>query len=569
MVVLLPNELENCQQPLPATEAGGQNAHKEVKEVTTLYETSIIHAPPAPAMEESRCQLPGSNAEERDEYPLKKEPGQNTQTYERDGKILGKGPVATGFIDVTITATSERIARREQEISERFNPHPTKTPTDQSGYEGTSITAAQGNREYLAANSEETEWEKDTEHEISQSEPPLSKNKAVRIDKRRRVNGQGRRGTACFTGNTLILAIKSSRPQWIPIWTAVEGDTVIQSLPSGKSDDLSMALMMTMRTVCIFDFPEAKINLLQVGEAYITTRHHIHTDNGWMTARQAAKCGPRKLWIDQACDRVYSLSLNHDGNTTANLQHSPTHLVPATMGCCFEPLLDSQPKGLLTYPNSYLAKLEQIGGMETGWKHFGPNEVSIKLSGEQCLRNNRDREEAWPLTQEERQQKDNPCPTFSLSKYQTDTQQQINFLGSASLLRATPYPSNGDQTAAELMPMMKDAKLMWESAGPVTPEPTDNQYVIKREILEKIEPISQEPHVDIQLRTPNSKKVPWEEVKWVRNPYSLACQDCTGLVGGGARTLQPPGHPYSGIPMRPNADEPTLTVLQICPHNNN
>jgi len=96
------------------------------------------------------------------------------------------------------------------------------------------------------------------------------------------------------------------------------GNTVVQPLPSGRSDDLSMALMTTILTVCIFDCPEAKIDLLQVGEAYITAHHHIYTDDRWMTARQAATNGLIKLWIDQACDRVYSLNLTQGGNILVN-----------------------------------------------------------------------------------------------------------------------------------------------------------------------------------------------------------------------------------------------------------
>ena len=52
-----------------------------------------------------------------------------------------------------------------------------------------------------------------------------------------------------------------------------------------------MAMMMTICTVCIFDCPEAKIDLVQVVEAYITAHHHIHTEDRWMTAHQASDRG--------------------------------------------------------------------------------------------------------------------------------------------------------------------------------------------------------------------------------------------------------------------------------------
>ena len=91
MAVSPPHALENCQQPIPTTEAGERIAHKEAKEITTLYETSILHTPPASATKESRCQLPGFNTEKRDDYPPKMELGQNTQIHEPDGRFLAKG----------------------------------------------------------------------------------------------------------------------------------------------------------------------------------------------------------------------------------------------------------------------------------------------------------------------------------------------------------------------------------------------------------------------------------------------------------------------------------------------
>jgi len=365
-----------------------------------------------------------------------------------------------------------------------------------------------------------------------------------------------------------------------------------------------MAMMTTIRTVCIFDCPEAKIDLLQVGEAYITAHHHIHTDNGWMTACQAANRGLRKLWINQACNRVYSLSLNQGSNilvnTTSQLQHSPTHLVAGTMGCCLEPTSAPQHKGSLTYPHSHLAKLEQIRGMDTGRKHFGHNEVTTELNGELCFRNNRDREEAGPRTQEDKQQT-TPGSTFGLSTYGTETQQWVNLPKPANSSHATSCPSDVDplvslETKSHVThplsetttlldtqlrtPMCVGSKLdavveddeeedMCEFnarlaclrdascsgckfcqlpekqhlcnaydvnvCSPATPEPTDSLSVIKKDSMKKIEHTSQElfqdHDVEIQLCTPKGEKVLWEEVKWVRNPYSLVCHDSTDLPG--------------------------------------
>jgi len=58
--------------------------------------------------------------------------------------------------------------------------------------------------------------------------------------------------------------------KWIPINSVEAGDTVIQTLPSGRSDDLTGAQMTGVRTVCTFNCPKQKMDLLQVGEVYIT-----------------------------------------------------------------------------------------------------------------------------------------------------------------------------------------------------------------------------------------------------------------------------------------------------------
>jgi len=102
-------------------------------------------------------------------------------------------------------------------------------------------------------------------------------------------------------------------------------------------------------------------------------------------ARHVATRGLGTLWLDRDCDIVYGLSLQQGGNilvnTTALLQHSPTLLMSATMGCCLKTPTDSQPTGSLRYPPHNLAKLWQIKVMDTGLKHFGPNELSIASNG--------------------------------------------------------------------------------------------------------------------------------------------------------------------------------------------
>jgi len=202
--------------------------------------------------------------------------------------------------------TSKTIIRRKQESSERYHPHSTEIFTSQSDCTGIAPTEILETGRQPAANSTEI-----VEAENTKQEPTLTKAQTASIDKRRRrqarANGQGNRGTACFTH-------KQNRAIWIPIVEAKKGDMVVQSLPSGKIEDLSRAVMTPINTVCIFESHDAKIDLVQMGAAYITAYQNIHTENGWMTARQASERGQGKLWTNLVCKRVYSLCLNGGGN---------------------------------------------------------------------------------------------------------------------------------------------------------------------------------------------------------------------------------------------------------------
>ena len=126
------------------------------------------------------------------------------------------GPVTAGLVDFTLVATPDKITRREQEIFERYHPYHTKTPphTHQSGNAGTITAAVQGARGHQPTGSEKMERENSTVNETRSPEPPLSKTEATSIEKcrRRKIRdmGQGKRGTACFTGGTPIPAIRTS-----------------------------------------------------------------------------------------------------------------------------------------------------------------------------------------------------------------------------------------------------------------------------------------------------------------------------------------------------------------------
>ena len=147
-------------------------------------------------------------------------------TQEPDGQISDTSSAITGFVELTNTATSETIARRKQKLSERYHLYSSETLTLRSDGAETALTEDLDTGRQPAANIKET-----TETENTEQEPTLTKAQRASIDKRRRrqarANGQGNRGTACFTADTYILIKKLSKASWIPIWTAKKGDIVV------------------------------------------------------------------------------------------------------------------------------------------------------------------------------------------------------------------------------------------------------------------------------------------------------------------------------------------------------
>ena len=115
---------------------------------------------------------------------------------------------------------------------------------------------------------------------------------------------------------------------WIPIYKADKGYTVIQSLPSGKIEDTTGALMAKIETICTFGCSNVGIDIVRMGKALITAHHHIQTAEGWMTARQAAQQGLGKLVNDFHIERVYNLCLEGGGNIIINTTASSQEAQP-------------------------------------------------------------------------------------------------------------------------------------------------------------------------------------------------------------------------------------------------
>jgi len=179
--------------------------------------------------------------------------------------------------------------------------------------------------------------------------PILTPTQLQSLAKRRRQQSRAKppkNSTACFHLSTLVLKRTNWGTIWMPIYKVEKGDIVVQTLPSGKNEDLSGAIMTVIKTVCTFDCPDEGFDLVQMGEAIITAHHHIQTAEGWMTARQAIQHGPGRLFSNVHVEWVYNLLLEGGGNiiinTTPNPQEAPTMTEAATMGYRIELTKDSQ-----------------------------------------------------------------------------------------------------------------------------------------------------------------------------------------------------------------------------------
>jgi len=119
----------------------------------------------------------------------------------------------------------------------------------------------------------------------------------------------------------------------------------------------------TIETLYSFGRPAGEIDVVQIGKAFITANHHIETEDGWMTARQAADKGHGTLLTNYTYSKFYSLRLVGVGNILLDTSVTPdkalTQTEVATMGYCFEPSTDPQQKGSLTYPAPQEASLRE------------------------------------------------------------------------------------------------------------------------------------------------------------------------------------------------------------------
>jgi len=156
-----------------------------------------------------------------------------------------------------------------------------------------------------------------------------------------------------LTPDTYILIRNGDKASWIQLWTAAKGAIVVQSLPSGNIEDLLGAMETTIEIVCSYEGPTGGFDLVKMGKACVTAHHHIKSEDGWMTAHQAAERGHGTLLTHHAYPKLFDLRLNGGGNiiinTSATLDKTPTQIEAATMGYRLEVSAEPQHDGFITY----------------------------------------------------------------------------------------------------------------------------------------------------------------------------------------------------------------------------
>jgi len=119
---------------------------------------------------------------------------------------------------------------------------------------------------------------------------------AYALAKRQRRTARNKRqpkpSTACFGFDTPILMESLGIAYWKLIHKPEKGESVVQTLPSGTIEDLTDAHTTPIKTTCCFQCQTGGSDMVRMGSCIITAHHHILTEDGWMTARQAAARTP-------------------------------------------------------------------------------------------------------------------------------------------------------------------------------------------------------------------------------------------------------------------------------------
>ena len=78
-----------------------------------------------------------------------------------------------------------------------------------------------------------------------------------------------------LTPDTYLLTIHAGKAIWTQLGTIAIGTTVVQSLPSGQTEDLGGALVTTIESICPCQRPTGGAALVRLGMACVAAHLHI------------------------------------------------------------------------------------------------------------------------------------------------------------------------------------------------------------------------------------------------------------------------------------------------------
>ena len=128
--------------------------------------------------------------------------------------------------------------------------------------------------------------------------------------------------TACFSFDTCVLVVSQGYAIWKMLYTVIQGELVVQSLPSGNIMDLTGALTTPVKTLCYVDTKDGGNDMVYLGTSILTPNHHIHMAEGWMMASQVVDKGQGQVRRSMH-QRVYNLCLEGGGNILINTSPQP------------------------------------------------------------------------------------------------------------------------------------------------------------------------------------------------------------------------------------------------------
>jgi len=323
----------------------------------------------------------------------------------------------------------------------------------------------------------------------------------------------------------------------------------------------------TIETLCSYEGPTGGFDLVKMGKACITAHHHIKTEDGWMTARQAAERGHVTLSTHHAYPKLFSLYLNGGGNiiisTSATLDKAPTQIEAATMGYRLELSTDPQQDGCITYPlhegssgehrtsrdkPSYCCVAQRHHKDMPGWP---TPSVTPLVPRTAQLEPNTVTERANRENKGELKKEHTGLPSTSQKDFKTGQRQPEEHRGdlvTASTATNTKRPVQPPilETCCSYSPHLALSaslpaplqKRIWVPM--IIPQPTTDTLLScgsttnQETVIEIPKPHhnpTHEPQLDIYLQTPTGEHVSGYEVQWEPNPYALACGDTSGLLG--------------------------------------